>query len=326
MGANEPGLPAPPFYVGWYSPGLSASVVDASAKSAAHGQLPGQASKRLSLVVLDEVVEWASGTATFLSSPNLDWMLGSYDQLAIEIVADWYTVANPISVSAQLQHSADGIHYVNKAFGPEIPSTPLPRPLATTVLPIGYDDGTTPSLAFVRLLITAAATGGPNRAHLKVTVTGNNTHEHTFSATVEEFIATQFGSLPQHRYGPGTTIWMRGASHPLSKEGQQSPFPDHVFVVDRWTMITPADKETKSGYIPYWRGVLGHPYQMWSTTDATSRDTTVVVTLENQPVWSSPPGVVISSKAPPRTYPGVLVSGGPPSGWKPPPDPKGSHK
>jgi len=50
---------------------------------------------------------------------------------------------------------------------------------------LGYDDGTTPTLGFVRLRLALAAAGGPVGAHVRVMVTGNDLREKDFAADLK---------------------------------------------------------------------------------------------------------------------------------------------
>jgi len=124
------------------------------------------------------------------SYPQLDNILGVFDQLAIHVVAGDAIVGGtqPLMLSAQIQHSADGINWIDKRTAAEVPpqnvlngSSATPT---TVVLSPGYDDGTTPSLAFVRLRFNLTTSGvgsaSPMSAKIKTWVTCNDLNEARF--------------------------------------------------------------------------------------------------------------------------------------------------
>jgi len=107
----------------------------------------------------------------FLNGPMVyyytkdDWdeALGAYDQLAIHAVVDNIDASGTLTV--QVQNSADRKHYINKNSSPEI-SQAISIGQITTFA--GYENGTKPSLRYVRLAISLVTTA---RAHVKLLVT-----------------------------------------------------------------------------------------------------------------------------------------------------------
>ena len=118
------------------------------------------------MLVLDEVLETTLLTFTTTTSAAYDSLLGVFDQLAVEAVAD-DTNAAGISLTLDLQHSADGETWLTKAN--LLPATPLSS-RATTVLPVTYDDGTMPTLAFGQILVTLSGDVVPKQVRLRITV------------------------------------------------------------------------------------------------------------------------------------------------------------
>ena len=164
-------------------PGDRATVLLRPARYAA-GDPPPRALGRLTTVAYDDVVHSSSNVARAVSYPNLDSLIGAFDQVAVEVSVDQVGArVGPASLDVHLAHSANGLLWVLKD----------PRPLTSaevlsftgkTYLDIGYDDGTKPSLGLVRLELTLRAVTGPLRARVRVNVTANNLNEHQFSLSV----------------------------------------------------------------------------------------------------------------------------------------------
>lgn len=108
--------------------------------------------------------EYVSGAGPFYTSQKHNDMLGKDDQLSIQAVVDDVDIAGTVTV--QIQHSADGRNFVNKATAAEINAATLQTNKANTAT--GQDNGASPSLAFVRLAVSLATT---TRAHVKLHVT-----------------------------------------------------------------------------------------------------------------------------------------------------------
>lgn len=72
----------------------------------------------------------------------------------------------------------------------------------------GYDGGAFPSLGLIRLAIVLTAEVGPIRAHVRITVTGNNMNEQAFTRTVLKSMSTQADASKRYvlEYGPGQRV------------------------------------------------------------------------------------------------------------------------
>ena len=174
------------------------------------GQGPLQS---VSLTVFDAYISSislaSSVSVVALTNDAFNDVLGFYDQLALQVVVDDTIVGTaPAALTVQIQHSADGLHFVNKNAAPEV-DTPTQLNIGTpTYMSFGFDGGLFPSLGFVRLAITLTAAVGPVRAHVRITATGNNQNEQAFSRTVVKAIGTQAKSSWNYvlQYGPGQKI------------------------------------------------------------------------------------------------------------------------
>ncbi len=91
-------------------------------------------------------------------------LLGQYDQLSIQVVADDVDVTGTFTLA--IEHSADGVHFLAKSALPEIHAQPITAGL-TNLFAVA-DAGTNPSLTYVRLRVSVATT---TRARIRVDVT-----------------------------------------------------------------------------------------------------------------------------------------------------------
>lgn len=145
------------------------------------GPLPKSPSTQATFVVFDDFVA-GTGTVTVGSNDLLNGVLGAFDQMAIQVVTDRVQGTSSITLSTQIFHSGDGRGFVAKAALPEILAIQVST-AAPTSFPVGYDDGTIPSLAFVALRFVFVSSSF-FKGKLKCTVTCNNTHERSFDRKV----------------------------------------------------------------------------------------------------------------------------------------------
>jgi hypothetical protein len=155
----------------------------------------GKPVSRARVLVFDDYIKSPTGRNLVTNSNELlDDVLGMFDQLAIHVVAGDGVVngsIDPLQLSVNIQHSADGLNWLDKFASPVIPlTTILPNGAtpATVTLPPGYDDGSLPSLALVRLRLNLRALGSaaaPISAKIKIHVTCNDRRETTFIAKQE---------------------------------------------------------------------------------------------------------------------------------------------
>lgn len=175
-----------------------------------HGQGRPQS---ISLTVFDAYVNSASTSpslsVTTLTDDAFNDVLGFYDQLAIQVVvADTAVGTAPATLTVQIAHSADGHNFVYKNAAPEV-STPTQLNIGeATYMSFGFDGGESPSLAYVRLVIALTGAAGPVRAHVRITVTGNNMNEQAFTRLVKKGMREQAMASRQYvlEYGPGQKI------------------------------------------------------------------------------------------------------------------------
>lgn len=268
--------------------------IDPSAYRAEFGRLPRAPSKRLTLVAFDDHIYFGAGLSIFLSNPALDGLIGLFDELAIEVIVDQSFNAGPpdgVKVGIQIHHSADGRNYFAKAASPEIPLTNIVSSQAN-VLPIGYDNGSIPSLGYVRIAVLAFGTVAGNAAKVKVVVTGNNTREHQFSLAVERFIEDWFyGGRSQSWYYGGTKISAQAGSY--SHEEWDKDHPGQRKTVTYEYPVVPKTCFNVHGTAPNkglyeYTATLRYPYKLGVHADGS-----IVVVLDNSPVWFSNPKLLV---------------------------------
>jgi hypothetical protein len=167
----------------------------------------------ISLTVFDAYLSGSSTVPNLVvvaqTDESFNDVLGFYDQLAFQVVVtDTMVGTAPAGLTMQIAHSADGLHYVSKNATPEV-SLPAQLNIGTdTYMSFGFDDGSVPSLGFVRLVLVLTAAVGPVRAHVRIMVTGNNQNEQSFSRTVVKAMSTQTIDSKKYvlQYGPGQKI------------------------------------------------------------------------------------------------------------------------
>lgn len=154
---------------------------DMGAQKSDSGKIPS----RITLVAFREVIQTGGATITAYSHSRFDDVLGMYDQLVLQAVVNNVDAsAGVVTFDVQIEHSADGIHWMPKT-GVDIHS-PLSL-YGPTYPPLAIDDGSSPSLGLVRLAVTLSSAAGPIFATVKITVTGNNSREHEFAEKVAKF-------------------------------------------------------------------------------------------------------------------------------------------
>lgn len=119
--------------------------------------------RKLHMLVFDDFV--TTGTSGVTTKPEYNDQLGSVDQLAIQLIGDQVNTTGTVTVA--LQHSADQQNWTQKNGTAEINAATLTA--GSTNVRFGSDAGATPSLGYVRLVITIATT---TQVHIKLWVTG----------------------------------------------------------------------------------------------------------------------------------------------------------
>jgi hypothetical protein len=141
------------------------------------------------LKIFEDYVQTATGSATtYYTSAEFDAPLALLDQIAVEVRAEQGVPgANP-SITAKLQHCANGRSWHDKAGTPEIPSYVLDPLVADNNVRVGLSDGTVPSLSLVRVAITISAAAAAF-ARVIVKATLNDVRENAFARHVGNVIA-----------------------------------------------------------------------------------------------------------------------------------------
>jgi len=116
-------------------------------------------------MVFDENIEGAGTASPLYSDPTHNPMLGLVEKLSIFALTD--TVTGTGTLVAQIEESADQVHWVNKGTTAEVSGT-----LSTTAVTplVGRDAGTVPSSGFLRLRVTLS--NSSQKAHVRIWVTG----------------------------------------------------------------------------------------------------------------------------------------------------------
>ena len=187
---------------GWLADQESAALLEDD-----FGPLPDSPTDSLTVTAFDDLVVGTT-SVTIVTNPELDAVLGAFDQLVLQVVAD-IVGGTGVTLACQIGHSGDGQFYVDKRAAPEIAATSLST-TASNNLPLGYDDGTLPSLAFVRVRMTLAGTGLVS-SHIVCTITGNNVHPAAFTQKTQQAAEDAFGTcVSQMQAGTKTRIWQVG--------------------------------------------------------------------------------------------------------------------
>lgn len=139
--------------------------------------------RRAAGLVFDEFVALSSTqqTQVFYTSSALNELLAVSDQMGIQVVVDdvEHVGSGEVTVSVQVQTSADGTYWASKNPSMEVPAFGV-APGAATISPYSADQGVLPTLSFARLAITFASSAPPASAHVRVYVTlrdGGDVHE-----------------------------------------------------------------------------------------------------------------------------------------------------
>lgn len=182
---------------------------------------------RITLVAFREVIQTGAASITLYSHSRFDDVLGRYDQLVLQAVVNNVDAsAGVVTFDVQIEHSADGIHWMPKTSAAIHSALSLYGP---TYPALAVDDGSSPSLALVRLAVTLSSAAGPIFATAKITVTGNNSREHEFAERVAKF----------------------QSSHDISEYYYLCYPSGHVFSIQDFTPAQQAYLFAK-GYLPKW--------------------------------------------------------------------------
>jgi hypothetical protein len=118
--------------------------------------------RKASQLVFDEYVS-GPGQRHYTSDRYSDG-LGQFDQLALQVLVDDIDVTGKLDLV--VQHSADGVHFVDKGALPIVSGALLERGRSMTIT--AADAGTTPSLTYVRFCVVLGVTSS---AHVRIYVT-----------------------------------------------------------------------------------------------------------------------------------------------------------
>jgi hypothetical protein len=161
---------------------------------------------RLSVTPFNEyvVIDQFSTSTTVYTSLKHAPTLGMFDQIAYQVsVQQARTSANP-SITVLLAHSADGKNWLPKPGTPIINNHPIDPATSNPLL--GFDDGTTPSLRFVRFEITLTVVGsGPVSASVRIDATLNDVREGDFAYSMRRKIEKEEEAWATTTCYPGGT-------------------------------------------------------------------------------------------------------------------------
>ena len=113
--------------------------------------------KRQTMLVFDEQI-MTSGADDYHTSSELNTKLGLYDQVAIHAVVDNPKADGKLVV--QIEHSADGRNFLPKAHSSK-PEVTVDVKAGTSSQGWGGDNGSAPSLCYVRLRVALSASAVP---------------------------------------------------------------------------------------------------------------------------------------------------------------------
>jgi hypothetical protein len=190
------------------------------------------------------------------SPAHLENILGLYDQMAIQAVVDFAVIGpgtQPM-LRVDIYHSADGVNWIKKQGSGVHEIIPFPvSTTGTTYVPIGYDNGTSPSLAFVKVIVTIGTNKTTNiSAHVNVRLTCNEAREAQFSRQKEREYKREHKNLPAEywkREGPRLKECLEG----LQGVRRPGAFPD---TPDYWSVQPGSPAAVKRcvalGFSHYW--------------------------------------------------------------------------
>lgn len=119
-------------------------------------------------LMFDENIE---GTTALYTDPSHNGLLGLVEKLSIFAVSDSCgVVSGTITLTVQIEESADQVRWSNKAGTAEINAATLSTSAVT--VSVGRDAGTVPSSGYVRLRISLGGTGTSQEGHIRIWVTG----------------------------------------------------------------------------------------------------------------------------------------------------------
>jgi hypothetical protein len=198
-------------------------VVDDGLDLDSFGLVTDGKASRVEITAFDDFAYTSTDTLTVITSPLLEDVFGTFDQVIVQAQADQITVgAGPASMSVTLLHSGDGVHWTQKGV-PIVEPFPLVLTPQNTVnyIPIGYDDGTAPMLARVRFQITITAATQPVHAHIKLLVTCNDTQEKQFAKAAQIEFKKEHAGLAEY-YWLSTDDKVAACNDLLAKAWEQA--------------------------------------------------------------------------------------------------------
>jgi hypothetical protein len=141
--------------------------------------------KQTQIVAFDEHMTSAGLTVTMNSSEQDAIVMGMFDQIGFTVTAEQVTGSNP-ALKVQLWHSADGINWLPKRETPEITSQILMADGTNTY--VGYDDGTKPTLRYVRFMLTIETLVAGFDAAVRIDAVLNDSRENAFAAKMHKAV------------------------------------------------------------------------------------------------------------------------------------------
>lgn len=108
--------------------------------------------------------DFVVGTNGVYTASRYEDPLGAYDKIAFQVIADEVQGSSTVGLTVAIEASNDRRNWVQKSTTPEVDNASLSSSGANVF--VGTDDGTIPTMAYVRLRLKLAGTD-PS-AHVRV--------------------------------------------------------------------------------------------------------------------------------------------------------------
>jgi hypothetical protein len=143
---------------------------------------------QMQLVAFDEHMTSSGESSTATSSDQDALTMGMFDQISFTVTAEQIEGSNP-ALQVQVWHSADGVNWMPKSGIPEVPYQYFSAD-GTNVY-VGFDDGSIPSLRYIRFVLTIMTDAPGFDAAVRIDAVLNDTRENEYARKMQKVLAQQ---------------------------------------------------------------------------------------------------------------------------------------